>query len=489
MPRASKTRPSTPKLSEAARHLVIPDGIVTTGWPRIRAKAAELGIHYDPWQDGAHTLTFGKRADGKYAATVGGVVWSIARQVGKTYGVGTVLVVLCILFPGYKVVWTAHHARTSTSAFRSMSGLCRRKKVAPHIAGIRQANGEQEISFRNGSIIMFGARAQGFGRGFDEVDAEVFDEAQILPEKALEDIVAATNQSRHPHGALLFFVGTPPRPTDPSEAFSMKRAKALQGPKPDELVRATRGDTIYIEMSADRDADLDDRKQWLKANPSYPTRTPDESMLRLRENLASDDAWRREGLGIWDEIGKTHVFGPDGWESVGVDGLQPPAVTAIGLAVEWTREWATIGSAGEAEDGTFAVSLSDRREGTGWIVPEAKRIQDKLGCEVVIGGTGPASDLIPALEAAGVRLTIAKAGDSADACAGIFDAVREKRVAHPNNTVLNRAVADAKKRIRDDRWVWDRRNSASDISPLEAVTLALWCAESGANYDVLDSFR
>jgi hypothetical protein len=73
---------------------------------------------------------------------------------------------------------------------------------------------------------MFGAREQGFGRGFDEVDIEVFDEAQILTEKALEDMIAATNQSRHPHGALLFFMGTPPRPSDPGEAFGLKREGA-----------------------------------------------------------------------------------------------------------------------------------------------------------------------------------------------------------------------------------------------------------------------
>jgi hypothetical protein len=83
--------------------------------------------------------------------------------------------------------------------------------------------------FRNGSKIMFGARSMGFGRGFDEIDVEVFDEAQILDSKALEDMVAATNQARHEHGALLFFMGTPPRPTDPSEAFSLRRTEALAG--------------------------------------------------------------------------------------------------------------------------------------------------------------------------------------------------------------------------------------------------------------------
>ncbi|MBM0205158.1 hypothetical protein JNW90_20470, partial [Micromonospora sp. STR1s_5] len=59
-------------------------------------------------------------------------------------------------------------------------------------------------------------------------------------------MVAATNQSRHPHGALLFYMGTPPRPIDPGEAFSLKRSKALSGES---------DDMVYIECSADEDAD------------------------------------------------------------------------------------------------------------------------------------------------------------------------------------------------------------------------------------------
>jgi len=191
---------------ELARHLVIPQGIVTTGWPQVEAKGCELGIGFDWWQCLLGRVVLGKRADGKYAATVGGVVISIPRQVGKTYFVGALIIILCILFPGLQVVWTAHRTRTATRTFRSLQGMVKRKRVKPYLAagrndGIRTANGEQEIAFRNGSMIMFGAREQGFGRGFDEVDIEVFDEAQILTEKALEDMVAATNQARHPHGA------------------------------------------------------------------------------------------------------------------------------------------------------------------------------------------------------------------------------------------------------------------------------------------------
>ncbi len=300
------TKPGTRRLSEVARHVVQPAGIVSTGYPSVQAKCRDLGIQHDDWQQGLGRLILGKREDGKYAATVGGVVMSIPRQVGKTFTVGSIIFALCILFPGLMVLWTAHRTRTSNETFRSMQATAKRKKVAPHVEYVRATNGEQEIGFRNGSRILFGAREQGFGRGFAEVDIEVFDEAQILTERALEDMVAATNQAKHPSGALLFYMGTPPRPSDPGDAFRNKRARALSGQS---------RDMVYVELSGDPDARPDDRSQWAKANPSYPRRTPEESMLRLRENVGSDESFLREGLGVWDEA-SSGANGFEAWPSL-----------------------------------------------------------------------------------------------------------------------------------------------------------------------------
>jgi hypothetical protein len=496
-PARTLSKPSTPRLSEAAAHFVLPDGIVATGWGQIEAKGAELGIGFDWWQQSLGRAVLGKRADGKYAATIGGVVMSIPRQVGKTYFVGALLVLMCIVFPNFKVVWTAHRTRTATNTFRSLQGLAKRKKIAPYISHIRTANGEQEIGFRNGSVIMFGAREQGFGRGFDEIDIEVFDEAQILTEKALEDMIAATNQARHPHGALLFYMGTPPRPVDPGEAFTLKRRKAL-ALVPAGSKSAVAGDMLYLECSADPGADPDDRKQWAKANFSFPQRTPLESMLRLRENLASDEAWYREALGIWDELQKSYAFGAGKWEGCALKVDPGPHVDAIALAVSMDRLWASIGAAGALAPvppmtPRMMVAEVYRREGTGWLVPEAWRIHQERNCPVVVARS--AADLIPALEAAGftVRnaanptgsLIVARSGDSQDACAQMFDRVQQGILAHANHDELDKAVYGAHRRtINGERWVWDRKNSETDVSMLEAVTLAQWQASEVQDTDV-----
>ncbi|ODA90234.1 hypothetical protein ATY41_10765 [Leifsonia xyli subsp. xyli] len=331
---------------------MVPSGIVSTGWPAVEARIRDFGDEFDVWQQGASKLILAKRANGDYAATIGGITLSIPRQVAKTYMVSRInIVALCTIFPNLTVLWTAHRTRTSTKTFASLRGFVGRKSVAPFVRNVRAVNGEQEIEFTNGSVIMFGAREQGFGRGFDEVDIEVFDEAQILTEKALEDMVAATNQSRFPAGALLFFMGTPPRPVDPGEAFKQRRREALLGGS---------DDAVYIECSADTDADPDDREQWEIANPSYPHRTPLKSMLRLRKNLPSDESWKREALGIWDtdQVGSRFISASRWADLEGIP--DPDESPAYGVAFSQDGMRMSLGGAFKGESETVHVELLDR---------------------------------------------------------------------------------------------------------------------------------
>ena len=105
MASVSQTKRSTRRLSEVARHVVIPSGIVTSGWAPVEARCAEFGDEFDEWQRGAGQVILGKRANGEYAATVGGITLSIPRQVAKTFLVLRIVVALCTLFPNLTVLW------------------------------------------------------------------------------------------------------------------------------------------------------------------------------------------------------------------------------------------------------------------------------------------------------------------------------------------------------------------------------------------------
>ena len=150
MPQMSPTKSSTQKpsrdprkLSEVARHVVIPLGIVTTGWPAVEARIREFGDEFDEWQAGASKIILGKRANGDYAATIGGITLSIPRQVAKTYMIGRIVFALCTLFPNLTVLWTAHRTRTTSKTFGSLRGFAHRKSVKPFVSAIRSTNGEQ----------------------------------------------------------------------------------------------------------------------------------------------------------------------------------------------------------------------------------------------------------------------------------------------------------------------------------------------------------
>ncbi|MFI6428477.1 hypothetical protein [Promicromonospora sp. NPDC050880] len=494
---------STLRLSEVARHVVIPAGIERSLWlgwdgqPGVEQRVSELGIRFDRWQDGLAQAELGVTAEGRFAATVGGITLSIPRQVAKTFMTMVIVVALCTMFPNLTVLWTAHRARLSTQTFGKMKNLVLSKRVRRHLRpgrnrGIRNTNGEQEIRFRNGSRIMFGAREHGFGLGFDEVDIEVFDEAQRVTSQALDDMVAATNQSRWEYGALLFFMGTPPRPTDNGLEFTNRRRKALAIKK-----RAKVGDfggvvqggnALYVECSADPDVGkkdgpkLDDRAQVEKANPSYPHRTPDISIQRLRENLTNDDSWRREGLGVWDEFFRESIF--PNWNDLRTDAPAPP-VEALGIMASFDRVWLSLASYG---GGHLAANVKmPYVAGREAFVDYVARVALERNLPVAVQEKTGAALLAPALEERGVHVELVPFAGMVVACDDLDEAITQKTVTHGDYDALNAAVGMAswanvgKQRVIDSK--------AGDVSMVEAAALARHVVMAGlaADYDLDES--
>lgn len=475
----SPTKPSTPKLSDLARHVVAPKGVVSTGWPAVERKCAELGVTFRPWQPDVGRLILAKRADGKYAATIGGTGLSIPRQVGKTFLVGAIIFALCLLKPNLTVIWTSHRLRTSEETFKKMRAFAKRKRIAPHVSKVVLGSGDEAIEFRNGSRILFGARERGFGRGFDEVDVLIFDEAQILTENALDDMIPATNQSRQPTSALLLFMGTPPKPKDPGEVFRRMRTEALTGED---------DDTGWVEFGCDPNhvfptlpAPLTeaDWKQIAKANPSYPEDTPREAILRMRKKLGAD-SFSREGGGKWDEDVAAGIFPT--WHNLAAE---PPAsivVHALGIASDRDQTWLSLGAVIEGDRTHLAVV--DRRRATDRkaFAENVARIQRERGCEVLIRGK---NFIIPDLEEAGVGLRLIDSFERAQAHADLATAIESHEVEHGDYPELNAAVTVAQWRATDTGRSFDARSG--DISALEAVALALHGAESSLTYDPLAS--
>lgn len=461
MARTSK-RGAQPRLSDVARRIVKPDGIVSTSWPSVRHEVVvNMGLGFDQWQDDLGKLVCAKRADGLYAADM--FAMSIPRQTGKTYFLGALAFALCKLTPDTTVIWTAHRTRTAAETFKSMQALAKREEIAPHVEQVLTGNGKEAVLFTNGSRILFGAREKGFGRGFAKVDVLIFDEAQILTENAMDDMIPATNAS--PNG-LILFAGTPPKPTDPGEVFTNLRQEALDG-ESDEVG--------YVEISADEDAEPDDESQWRKMNPSYPHRTSRRSILRMRKAL-SPDSFRREAMGIWDEVAvHTEVIKRAVWRNLAdelgpEDGVRP---NALGVDMSHGRA-ISIGACWLLDDNQRHVEQvwagTDTAAALDWIVERAGR-----RITVVIDSASPAAALVPELKRRKVRVRVGTAADMAKGC-GLFEGgADDATLSHGDQVALTESLRGARKRkIRDaGGWGWDRRDPTCVIHPLVAVTLAL----------------
>ena len=473
-----KTKRSTPRLSDIAHRVVAPQRVVATGWPAVQSKCGELGISFRPWQPDVGRLILAKRDDGKYAATIGGTGMSIPRQVGKTFLVGAIVFALCLLRPSLTVIWTAHRLRTAEETFGKMQAFAKRKRIKPFVSKIVLGSGDEAIIFRNGSRILFGARERGFGRGFDQVDVLIFDEAQILTENALDDMIPATNQSRQETSALLLFMGTPPKPTDPGEVFSRMRSEALSGE--DE-------DTGWVEFSADPDFEPTelpaplteaDWRQIAKANPSFPQDTPREAILRMRKKLGPE-SFKREGMGIWDKVNVSGSPFPN-WPNL--VSLLPPedgeAPSSLGVDMSHDRV-ISISGCWQGEDEAHVELLEV--DVTGNTDAAVRWIRDRAGrrLPVVIDSMSPAASMIPALKALRVKVVTTGSNDMGKACGAVFDAVHSGLLTHSDQAQLNRAMLGCEKRPIGTAGAWglDRRDADVNIAPAVSAILAVYGAQ------------
>jgi len=246
-------------------------------------------------------------------------------------------------------------------------------------------------------------------------------------------------------------------------------------------------DVLLLLWGAHPDADMSDEAVWRAASPHWTQDRRDLMARKYAAALAGQDepefddpdpvrGWAAQYLNMWPLLGaKPEEMLPE-WENCADDAVTP-VVGAIGAAVSFDRRFASIGAAG-VDGERLVVGAVDRRAGVGWLVPELKRIQDERQCVVVVDERGPTADLIPAMWAAGINVTLAKTSDVLDASATLFDRVQERTLTHPSHPELDLAVSFAAKRNVGDRWTWARKTSAGDISMLEAVTLASWGASS-----------
>lgn len=433
------------------------------GWEDVADLAASLGMPLDEWQEQALEASMGERSDGKWASKFVGV--SAPRQNGKSQLIVARALAGVLLFDEKMIIISAHETDTAREIWKRLIDVVEdTPTLEGRVTGRMDAIGREFLAFGKGKdkqTIKLKARRQAGTRGFS-ADCLLLDEAQILGKQQWGSIVPTMSARPNPQ---MWLFGTPPTESDDPFAFSRVR----------ESSKLKKARHCWLEWSADPGDDYDDPETWAKANPAYGVRISYEACADDRSAM-DDEQFGRERLGIWDAANHVSLFEGTSW----ADGRQESrpdylTVDALAVAVSIDLGHSSIVAASD-DDGDVWVKPLHYSPGTRGVVDRCVELQARFGVDVVIDGRGPGAVLIPHLEKAGVRLHVASTNDVLDAFANLETKVTEGQFFHLEAPELDAAAVGAVRRPVGDRSALGRKKSESDISPLEAASLAAWRA-------------
>ncbi|MGN9802053.1 hypothetical protein [Micromonospora sp. L32] len=465
--------------SQTPRVSTYPPAGLSSG-PDIADLSEAAGLVLDPWQRYVLDHGMGERPDGKWAARE--VACWVPRQNGKGALIEARVLAGLFLLGEKRILWSAHEYKTAQEGFLRIRELI---QSAPDfdrlVKRYWEGSGEQGVELTTGQRLKFIARSKGSGRGFSG-DCIILDEAQeltLLQMKALFSTMSAKSIHGNPQ---IWYLGTPPE--DPAAWVYGIRKDGEAGKARLAYFDWGLGDVDPTVSLKARLESYQDRELWYRANPGLGIRISEEfcedELSRLREGFAP------ERLGMWlpyagDEDAGWQVIGQPAWMAAQNVGSQMEGQPAVAVYVPPDRSYAAIGLAGAAAGGGRHVEVAgngqvlDYRPGTRWVVPRLKELEKHSPSVLVIDDKALADEA----EEAGLVVHRATAPDVVTGCQLLYDGISGPDVAgrdvrHIGQPELTDAVRGAVKRDVGGSWAWARRDLAVDVTPLAAVSLALF---------------
>ncbi len=401
------------------------------------------------------------------------VVVTIPRQNGKTTLVLSWEMDRCL-------TW----GRRQRVAYTAQTGLDARKKLLEDqlpmiessilkaaVRNVRRAKGEEGVDFQGGSAIDVLASTESAGHG-RTLHLGVIDEAFKDEDDRREGAMlpAMTTVA----DAQILVVST--MGTDKSVYLNRKVTLGRDTVS----ARSKHAEIAYFEWAADRSEDIDDPATWRGCMPAFGVTVTERTIRHARETMTEGE-FRRAYLNQRTAADE-QVIPAEDWEAVqdpdavpGGEGTPNPGdlVFAIDCNPERTHSSLVVA------DKHGCGEVIQQGEGTAWLVDLAAKKAKRWNMEVAYDPTGPAGVFGDALEYEGLRTRAVAGRDMDHACSFFFDGCIDHKLRIRPNEALSAAIGAARQRVSGDSWRWGRRDTDSDLSPLVAMSIAVWSAANG----------
>lgn len=449
-------------------------GLATDG-AAVAAVSAALGHPMIPWQRLTADIAgeYETDAEGRRVLKHPRVVVSVPRQSGKTT-VDEAGHIRSMLMGPNRVGWyIAQRGTDAVAHFKQVvKDVENSPALRPLIADVKYTAGDMGLYFRNGSVFKPSPPTDSSGHGF-QGDRITLDEAWAFNAQQGNALIQAfvpttiTRLQLTGQQPQLWIMST--EGTADSTFLNPLLSECRHGQCPESWA--------VIDYGLPFDADPEDLDAVWESHPGAGHLFTRRQLKGFRDEFRNDPAgWRRAFCNIRDDGALERVYTDDIWQATATacdDSAIDWATAAIGVAVDIDQASTSIVAAWNGADGTVA-SLIRIMPGTVGAAAMIAELAETRHVSIWLDRKGPASIIADQLTGLDIRLADIPAADLAATGPALLDLLRNMAVRHQPSEPLDKAVGVAVRRWSGDTWYLDRRQSPGDISPIEAMQLAVW---------------